>query len=233
MTFGKIKTAIEKNILESYKTEREFKKTIKEFKENVLKNKDFSKLYNLYDQLNAPSNMNESDAKEFIQEGVSLIQKLLPNVKLPKLINEESSSNNYKDIDTLVYSNNINLSERIQCRKNIINILTSPKQEIKESIKIPVSTMIKIANQKLSSYLESLNEGDKKELVKLLTEDTKSIEISYNTIKESALNKLSTIIDSESDSDIVSKINETIDRLSNENFTLINYVRLKSLEESI
>ena len=39
MTFGKIKSIIENNLLESYKDEKEFKKSLKEFKQNVLNNK--------------------------------------------------------------------------------------------------------------------------------------------------------------------------------------------------
>ncbi len=35
MTFGAVKSLIEKNLLESYKNEKEFKKTLREFKHNV------------------------------------------------------------------------------------------------------------------------------------------------------------------------------------------------------
>ena len=88
MTFGKIKSIIENNLFESYKDEKEFKKLLKEFKHNVLNNKNMSKLYSLYDQLNTPQGLNESDAKDFLEEGISLIQDLLPNIKLPKAITE-------------------------------------------------------------------------------------------------------------------------------------------------
>ncbi len=39
MTFGIVKSLIEKNLLESYRNENEFKRTIREFKHNVLSNK--------------------------------------------------------------------------------------------------------------------------------------------------------------------------------------------------
>ena len=42
MTFGQIKSIIEKNLLESYKNEKDFKKSLKEFKHNVLNNKTMS-----------------------------------------------------------------------------------------------------------------------------------------------------------------------------------------------
>ena len=88
MTFGKVKSIIENRLIESYKDEKEFKKSMKEFKHNVLSDKTMSKLYSLYDQLSTPQGLNETDAKDFLEEGVSLIQKLLLNVKLPRTISE-------------------------------------------------------------------------------------------------------------------------------------------------
>ena len=59
MTFGTIKSIIENNLLESYKNEKEFKKTLREFKHNVLNNKSMSKAYTLYDQLSTPQGLND------------------------------------------------------------------------------------------------------------------------------------------------------------------------------
>ena len=141
MTFGKVKTIIENNLIDSYKNEKEFKKSLREFKHNVLENKNLSKIYSLYDQLSDSQGLSEEDAKEFIQEGVQLIQKLLQNVKLPITL-KESSNNSYSDIDTLVYDTKINLKERIEAKKNLIKVLTSKKEKVKESINIPIKSMV-------------------------------------------------------------------------------------------
>mgnify|MGYP000173602221 CR=1 FL=1 len=82
MTFGQIKSIIENNLLESYRNEQEFKKSLKEFKHNVLSNKNMSKLYSLYDQLTTPQGLTENDAKDFLDEGIHLIQKLIPTISL-------------------------------------------------------------------------------------------------------------------------------------------------------
>ena len=82
MTFGTIKSIIEKNLLESYKNEKDFKKSLREFKQNVLNDKSISKAYSLYDQLSTPQGLSESDAKEFLEEGISLLSKILPSIKL-------------------------------------------------------------------------------------------------------------------------------------------------------
>ena len=108
MTFGKIKSIIENDLLESYKNEKEFKQSLKEFRQNVLNNKNMSKLYSLYDQLTTPQGLNESDSKDFLEEGISLIQKLIPSIKTPKTLSE-NVKNKYSDIDSLVYTNKLDL----------------------------------------------------------------------------------------------------------------------------
>ena len=81
MTFGKIKSIIEKNLLESYKDEKQFKKYLRHFKQNVLNNKSISRAYILYDQLSTPQGLSESEAKEFLEEGINLLDKIFPSIK--------------------------------------------------------------------------------------------------------------------------------------------------------
>ncbi len=229
---GKIKSIIENNLLESYKDEKEFKKSLKEFKHNVLNNKTMSKLYSLYDQLSTPQSLNESDAKDFIEEGVSLIQKLLPSIKLPRTLSE-NVQNKYSDIDALVYTNKLNLLERVNSKKNIISVLTSTNNVVKESINIPLKSMVSIANQTLNKYVENLDESSKKEFLQLISEDTKSLEDKFETIRESAISKLNVILEKEEEFELKTKLSETIDRLKIEKFDQLNFLKLKNLEESI
>ena len=232
MTFGKIKSIIENNLLESYKDEKEFKKSLKEFKHNVLNNKTMSKLYSLYDQLSTPQGLNESDAKDFLEEGVHLIQKLLPSIKLPRSLSE-NVQNRYSDIDALVYTNKLNLLERVNSKKNITSVLTSTNNVVKESINIPLKSMVSIANQTLNKYVENLDESSKKEFLQLISEDSKSLEDKFETIRESAISKLNVILEKEEEFELKTKLSETIDRLKTEKFDQLNFLKLKNLEESI
>lgn len=231
MTFGQIKSLIEKNLLESYKSETEFKKSLREFKQNVLNNKSISKVYNLYDQLSTPQGLNESEAKEFIEEGVNLLQRILPSIKMPKSF-EQEVKNNYSDIDTLVYTKKISISERIQAKKNIIETLKQ-KKNIKESINIPVTSMVKIANQTLRNYIETMDESSKKEFFQIVSEDNKNLENKFEELKTSAISKLENILENESENDVKTKINETIGKLKEEKFDQLNFLKLKNLESSL
>jgi hypothetical protein len=232
MTFGKIKSLIEHNLIESYRDEKEFKKSLKEFKHNVLSNKTMSKLYSLYDQLSTPQGLSESDAKDFLEEGIHLIQKLLPTIKLPKTLSE-NVVNKYADIDSLVYTNKLNLMERVNSKKNITSVLTSTNNVVKESINIPLKSMVTIANQTLNKYVETLDESSKKEFFQLISEDTKSLEHKFEVIRESAINKLNVILEKEQEFELRTKLSETIDRLKTEKFDQLNFLKLKNLEESI
>ena len=232
MTFGTIKSLIEKNLLESYKNEMEFKKTLREFKHNVLNNKSMSKAYAIYDQLSTPQGLSEQDAKYFIEEGVSLLNNILPSIKLPKTLSEKIE-NKYSEIDTLVYSHGVNLLESVNAKKNIIQVISSSKESIKESINIPVISMVTVANQTLNNYIFTLDEASKKEFFQIVTEDTKVLETKFETIRESAISKLTLLQDKEDSQDIKEKISETIDKLKIEKFDQLNFLKLKNLEESI
>jgi len=231
MTFGQIKSIIENSLIESYQNEQDFKKYLREFKHNVLSNKTMSKLYTLYDQLSSPQGLSESDAKEFISEGLNLIQKLLPLVKLPKTISE--IENKYSDIDTLVYTNKLSISERLDSKKNIVKIITSESKKVNESINIPIKSMVSIANQTLRNYIETMDETSKKEFFQLISEDSKTLESKFDVIRESAITKLSVLLEKENEFETKTKISETIERLKIEKFDQINFMKLKTLENSI
>lgn len=232
MTFGQIKTLIEKNLIESYKNEKEFKKSLKEFKHNVLNNKHMAKLYSLYDQLSTPQGLNESDAKDFLEEGINLIQQILPNIKLPKTLSE-NIENKYSDIDSLVYTNKLNLLERVNSKKNVTSVLMSNDTPIKESVNLPLKSMVSIANQTLQKYIDNLDESSKKEFIQLISEDTKVLENKFETIRESAITKLNSMLEKEQEFELKTKLSETIDKLKTEKFDQLNFLKLKNLEESI
>jgi hypothetical protein len=232
MTFGNLKSIIEKNLLESYSDEKDFKKSLREFKHNVLNNKSMSKAYALYDQLSTPQGLSEQDAKEFLEEGINLLHKILPTIKLPKSL-IESVKNNYEDLDTLVYTTKLDLLERLTIKKQIISVLKEDKKVVKESINIPIKSMVSIANQTLRGYIDNLDETSKKEFFQLISEDTKTLESKFESLRETTINKLKVILEKEQEFEIKTKISETIDRLGDEKFDQMNFLKLKSLEESI
>lgn len=232
MTFGEVKSIIEESLLESYKDPKDFKKVMNEFHQNVLTNKPISKLYSIYDDLTNPKGFTEEESKEYLEEGIKLIQNILSNSKLPKFTSKKVN-NKYSDLDTLVYTKNMSISERVQARKNLIKNLMGETNNLSESINLPIKSMVSIANQTLKSYVDNMDETSKKDFLRVVTADPKSLEDEFTKIRESAISKLQTLMNSENEFEIKTKISETIDRLKNEEFNQMNFVRLNSLDKSI
>ena len=107
------------------------------------------------------------------------------------------------------------------------------KNNISEVVKVPLKTMVKIANQTISSYLENLTESDKNLLMDILSEDSSNAEEKFNTLKETTLEKLNSLKESQKDEELKSKIVETIEKVSSENYNQLNYLKLLGLSKSI
>ena len=231
MTFGQIKSAIEKSLVESYKNQSDFKKTLREFKHNILENKSFSKLYSIYDDLYKPQGLSKEDAELFLNEGIEIVRHLVTKTQLPNGVG--ISDNVYSDLDNLVYFKNVNLSERVLSKKRIIETLMKNKTNVSETVKIPLKSMVNIANQTVQSYLETLDESTKVEVFHLMATSKDDLEKEFQTIKESTIERLVVISEKESEKDMKTKLNETIEKIKSENFDLMNYIRLKQLKDSI
>jgi hypothetical protein len=231
MTFGQIKSIIEKNLVESYNKPTTFKQTLREFKHNVLDNKNFAKLYSLYDDLTSPKGLKESEAKEYLEEGINVIRHILEKTQLPK--KGSDVENLYEDLDNLIYFNKIDIQERIDSRKKIMKNLMSESHKTNKVVSLPLKSMVSIANQTINSYLESLDETTKKEVFHVLASKTDDLEKEYTNLKESTISKLSSLYEEQSEGDMKTKISETIEKIQSELFDQVNYVRLKQLEESL
>ena len=93
--------------------------------------------------------------------------------------------------------------------------------------------MVKIGNQKINEYLENMDESSKKELFGIIKEDTKSLKMKFQTLKEDASTKLNILIENEKDNEVKSKLTETISKIKSEKFDQMNYLKLKELVESL
>ena len=60
-----------------------------------------------------------------------------------------------------------------------------------------------------------------------------NLEKEFQTIKESTIEKLVSISEKESENEMKTKLNDTIEKIKTESFYLMNYIRLKQLKDSI
>ena len=236
--FGELKSKIEIYLSESYK-----KGTLKDnlfiFEELVLKNKNISKIFFLYDELSTKKGLQESIVNEFINESITAYENLTNKVnpyslkEIKMWVGHIKCENKYKEIDNLFSTNVLTLESKIKSKKIICEILKTKEQEKKEIINVPFSSMVNIANKTVESYISSLNMDEKIELTKLLKTPKNITEEKYNQEKEIVLEKLSKTKINEKDSETVKTIDQVLEKLKKESFSEINYLKLKNLREEI
>lgn len=240
-TFGNIKTNIERTASELAK-KPEFKRFIFEFNGLVLKNKDISELYSIYDDLSSNKGVSPDIVNDYVNESIEYSQILIESQR--KNINylndwisswNKSNKNDYSDIDNAIYNNNIrNLESVLESKNNIKKTLISEeKVEIKENINLPISSMVSIANKTLSKQISNLSEGDKKELKEIMSLTKEELKIEINNLKEDVKSKLSKTLNESTDSDLQNKINQTIKKVMDTNVSHYDYYKLKKLNSGL
>jgi hypothetical protein len=134
----------------------------------------------------------------FLNESINRLKELYKRKDIQKYLSE--GVNNYESIDNLIFSTNI--EKKVQTKLSLLENLQN-KDEVNETIYLPLSMQVDIANSKIKPILESLSEEELsllKEMKELtegdltnLIEETKSEIISVfekNTIEESKLDQL-------------------------------------------
>jgi hypothetical protein len=238
MKFGLLKSKIEKCMIESYKKDS-FKKNMFLFKELVLENKNISKIFYLYNELSSNKNLSESNANEFINETTTLYENTVNKIKrsefseLEMWVNHIKTDNKYEDIDNLFSNNVLTLESKIKSKKTIVETLKSPVVVIEGSLSVPVKTLVESANKTAKNFIETLDENSKKSLLKILSEDEDKLQIKYDVIKESVIEKLDELKLNEGDQEVIEKINETVSKIQKETFDRVTYFKLQELYKNL
>lgn len=238
MKFGILKSKVDKRLLESYSNQT-LQKELKTFKKLVLENSNISKLFYLYDELRTNQGLNESVLDDYINECSKIyettINKIKPQSieKIKSWVKNIESKNDYEDIDNLFSKNVLTIETKIKSKNLIKESLKKKPVDKKEPIKIPLSSMVNVANNTIKNYIENLNESEQKELIKFLKLDDKELEVKFETLKENVVNKLNVIKESEKDSDVISKIEETIKTVNSEKYDKLNYFKLSDLNDNL
>lgn len=232
MKFGKVKTIIENNLSESIKDKKIFKENIKNFKKHILADKNLSKLYVLYGDLSKPRGLSESAAKTYLDEGINWGKKLITKSKIPIILNK-INENQYENLDKLIYETTNNLDELILIKESILKVLMQPIPINENKVNIPISSMVKVVNNKINEYVNSLNEETKKEILALMKEDRHKLNSDFNFLKEDTEKKLLQISLTETNEEVKSKILKAIEKIKSDNFDILNYYEIKSLNKSL
>jgi hypothetical protein len=200
-----------------------------------LENKNLSKIYYLYNELNKKQGFDVQTADDFINESCQQIKDLEKSLKvsdIKKWTKNVVCENKYQTIDSLVDSNPLTVKEKIDSKKIVKENLTQ-KEIVKESVKIPFSTMEKIKENVLKNYLTKLDENTQKELMKILESTDETLNEEFKKLKVGTVEKLNLIYVNESQDDVKTSIKETMNKINEESYSKYNYLKLKNLNEEI
>lgn len=239
MKFGLLKTKIETLLSESYKRNT-FKNEIKTFKKLVLENKKVAKLFQVYNELSINKGMDTSISNDFINECIKIYENNINKLTMKELsilehwVKDVNSKNQYETIDDLFSNDITKLEKKIKSRKIVKeSIEKKPIDKKTESVKLPLTTMINVANKTISNYVENLSESEKIEFKNLLLIPEDKLNQEFNEFKNDVVTKLTTMLEEISDDETKQKINETLDKVLSEECDRLNYIKLKNLKESL
>jgi hypothetical protein len=241
MKIGVLKSRVEKLLSESY-GKGTFKEEIKNFNRNVLSNKNISKLFFLYDELSTNKGYDQKLAEDFVFESITMFENIINKTdkrdleKIKKWVISVNSHNQYTDIDNLFYNSGdvLHLENKVRSKKVIVEGLKKTQvNENKETILLPLSSMVKVANKSIEDFISNLNESEKKELNLLLKEDETVLVEQFQNLKDEAVVKLVVVLEGESDESVKNTINETIDNIKSKKFDRLEYFKLKNLVDNI
>jgi hypothetical protein len=237
MKFGLLKTKIEHILNESY-TQDSFKNEIKKFNQYVLGNRNIAKLFYLYDELSSNKGLNESLVNDFINESITLYENTINKIQdkdlvpIKKWVNHVNTVNQYEVVDNLFNGGVLNIEGRIIAKNMIKESLTKSGNVDKEIINLPISAMVKIANKTITNHYNSLTEDEKKVFNMIMESKDEDLKEKFEPLKENVVNKLNTLKEN-SEGDMVSTINDSIEKVKSEEYSKLTYFKLKNLSEEI
>jgi hypothetical protein len=233
MRFGVIKTLVENKLVKSF-VDNKLDKDMKFFKNELLENKSFKRLYFIYDTLKENKSLDKETAEYLVDD----LSKEVKTTKLSEeFINKISKwtkgvvkENNYTIIDDLIYGDDLKPEKKSIAKKSIVESLTK-QPLVKESKKVvPISTMLKIANNNIEKTLSELNESDRQEVISTLKKNPTKEE--FESIKESTIQKLEKLI-SESDEEIKQTLLETKNKIQSTKFNKKEFIKLEQLNKGL
>ena len=236
MKFGAIKTLVENKLIDSF-VKGTFKKNIRLFETKLLKNGNFCKLMSIYDNLNENKGLDKETSIYLVDDLYNEFTKIKLSENTLKFVKKWTKDivleNKYEKIDNLLYSDLLNPEKKSIAKKSIVESL-GKKQTIKKdkSPKVPISSMLNVANKTAKKYLENLSESDRNSVKEILTSNDESLKTKFTELKENAIQKIDSLI-SESDEELTKVLVETKERLTNVNPSKKEYIKLMSLTQNL
>jgi succinate dehydrogenase flavin-adding protein (antitoxin of CptAB toxin-antitoxin module) len=236
MRFGLIKTLVENKLVDSF-VKGNLKTDMRLFEQKLLKNSDFCKLMSIYDNLRENKELDKETATYLVDDLTNEFRQIKLSENTINFVKSWTKDivleNKYKTIDELFYGDLLTPEKKSIAKKSIVESL-GKKPIIKESKspKVPISSMLKVANKTAEKYLENLTESERNSVKEILTSNDEDLKTKFTELKETAIQKIDTLI-SESDENLTKVLLETKERLTTVKHSKKEYIKLMNLTQSL
>lgn len=236
MRFGVIKTLVEHKLIDSF-VKGTLNTDMRLFERKLLKNSDFCKLMSIYDNLNENKGLDKETSVYLVDDLSNQFSKIKLSEDTVKFVRSWTKDvvleNKYGKIDELFYGDLLKPEKKSIAKKYIVESLCKTRTiNENKSSKVPISSMLKVANKTAEKYLESLSESEKKTVKEILTSDKEKLETQFISLKESTIEKIDTLI-TESDEELSQVLVETKERLKNVKPSKKEYIKLLNLSQNL
>jgi len=244
--FGVIKTKLLNKLTESYAKEN--KAEIKNILSTIKENKDFKEMYLFYEEIEGKHISDKETAKLYVEGLSTYFGEPIGNwsnlnmfcESLNKRLGDEEVTTNdlYESLDMLSEKDTLsNIEKKVIAKQKLVKHLTTKKQikESKETTLVPNETLLNavLANNFNVLYNQTLSESEKEELKNILSIPYEELLSKTNELKESILDKVSTLISESNETDLSNKLNTVKDEVTQMYPSRYNYYRLNELKNGL
>jgi hypothetical protein len=241
--FGDLKVKLLNKLTETFNSDN--KSDVKNILKQVKSNKDLTEMYLFYEDVENKYISNKETATLFVEEVETLLKSKTKNIQescntLNQMLSDVVAESNevYNCLDILSEESNLmNIEQKVSAKQSLIKHLTTEKTgEISES-------EIKVQNQSLlntvlvsnfnTKFSDFLSEGQKEELKKIVSMKPSELENEMATLKESLNNKIDSLINESSDSELTTKLQEVRTDVKQSKTSKYNYYRLAELSKNL
>ena len=241
--FGVIKTKLLNKLTESYANEN--KTEIKNILTTIKENKDFKEMYLFYEEIENKYIEDKETAKLYVEGLSTILIQSKENLNLfceslnKTLDKSEIVSNDvYDALDTLSESDKLsNIEKKVIAKQKLVNHLTTKKNitESKDSTLVSNETLLNavLANNFNVLYTNTLSESQKDELKNILNLPYEDLLTKTSELKESILEKVTTLISESNETDLSTKLKAVKDEVTQMYPSRYNYYRLNELKNGL
>ena len=244
--FGLIKSKLLNKLTESYANEN--KAEIKNILTTIKENKEFKEMYLFYEEIENKYIEDKEIAKLYVEGLSTYFGEPIGNWNLlntfcesleSKLVDVKIETNDlYESLDILSEKNSLsNIEKKAVAKQKLVSYLTTKKQikESKETTIVPNETLLNavLANNFNVLYNQTLSESEKEELKNILSIPYEELLTKTTELKESVINKVSTLLSESNDMDLSNKLKTVKDEVNQMYPSRYNYYRLNELKNGL